>query len=665
MSLPDAHTQLTSPSLAGVAPLPGGAAPGISRRSVLLGTLLAFLLNFLDTYSTTMIRGSYLNLNFSAAGVLFLFFFLILANAAVALLRRSLSLNRTELIVIYFMMIVAACIPSMGFAQFIIPCLVGSFYYATPENNWDFYYNQYIPSWMVPQGDEVRRYFFEGLPAGMPVPWGAWVVPLVFWYAFFLALSLAMICGMVILRKQWMDRERLVYPLVQVPLELIHREGQGIIGMSLLRNKLMWVGFVFALVLVSINGLNYYYPYFPKINRFATIFMFRDSVDMNFWINPAWTGFFYFVKLDITASIWVFYVITQTQRGLFNLLGIQSTERVDLYSRDPYLAHQGFGAMIVFVLIGLWLARDHLKDVYHKAFKGAPEVDDSGEMLSYRQAFWGLVGGALLVGLGLWMAGLPPLGVLVFLFGAMVVYLSLTRVVAEGGVPSMRPPLMTSTFVIAGLGTAALGPPGLVALGFSYGWHAELRTSVMAAMANGLKLAEGMDISRRGMLWLALLAIVTGLCSSTYMMLHVAYKYGGINLAGLFFVWGAATCGPKDMVPRIADLATGARWDAWAFTAIGGVVMALLMWVRHHFLWWPLNPLGYPISSNWKTGHIFFPCFIAWLFKSVILKYGGPRLYRDARPLFLGLILGEILGAGAWLILDFLTGHTDNFITKP
>jgi len=640
-------------------------AAGVSARSVWLGTGLAFLLNFLDTYSTTMIRGSYLNLNFSAAGVLFLFFFLILANLLLAVLRRTLSLNRTELIVIYFMMIIAACVPSMGFTQFIIPCLVGSFYYATPENNWDFYYNQYIPTWMVPQGDEVRRYFFEGLPAGMPIPWDAWVVPLAFWYAFFLALGLAMVCGMVILRKQWMDQERLVYPLVQVPLELMQRDASGYIGLQLLKSRLMWAGFLFAFALVSINGLNYYYPYFPRINRFASLYIFRDTVDLNFWINPAWTGFFYFVKLDISASIWVFYLLTQTQRGIFNLLGVQSTQRLDLYSRDPYLAHQGFGAMIVFVLIGLWLARGHLRQVWQNAFGRTPAVDDSREMLSYRQAVWGLLAGTGLVGLALWLTGLPPLGVLVFLFGALVVYLSLTRGVAEGGVPSMRPPLMTSTFVISAVGTAALGPPGLMALGFSYGWHAELRTSVMAALANGLKLAEGMEIGRRSLLWLALLAILAAFCGSTYMMLHVAYKYGGINLAGLFFVWGAATCGPKDMVPRIADLAEGPRWDAWLFSGIGGGVMAVLMWVRHRFLWWPLNPLGYPISSNWKTGHIFFPCFVAWLFKSVILKYGGPRLYRDARPFFLGLILGEIIGAGTWLVLDYFTGHTDNFITKP
>ena len=37
---------------------------------------------------------------------------------------------------------------------------------------------------------------------------------------------------------------------------------------------------------------------------------------------------------------------------------------------------------------------------------------------------------------------------------------------------------MTSTFVISTVGTSAIGSQGLVALGFSYGWHAD-RSFVM------------------------------------------------------------------------------------------------------------------------------------------------------------------------------------------
>ena len=135
---------------------------GITLRSILIGSVLAILLNYLDVYATTMIRGAYLSLNFSTPAALFFFFFLALGSALVALIRRPLALTQDEQIAIYVMLVIACCIPGMGFTQFMVPCLVGSTYYATPENNWDELYNQHIPTWMMPQGDDAVRFFFEG-----------------------------------------------------------------------------------------------------------------------------------------------------------------------------------------------------------------------------------------------------------------------------------------------------------------------------------------------------------------------------------------------------------------------------------------------------------------------------------------------------------------------
>ncbi len=630
----------------------------------MIGAFLAFLLNFLDAYATNIILGSYLTLNFSTPAALFFFFFVVLVSALVGLVHRTLALCRSELITIYIMLVVACCIPGMGFTQFMIPCLLGSTYYATPENNWDELYNQYIREWMIPRGENVARYFFEGLPEGAAIPWSAWVVPLSYWYGFFLSVSFAMICIMVVLRKQWVDREKLVYPLVQVPMEMIQKGESGAVGKSFFTNRIMWLGFAFSFILLSINGLHSYFPSFPHINRSIVLPLFRDSVGLNFWFSPPWLGFFYFVNLDITASIWVFYVLTTVQRGIFNTIGLQSTQRIDLYSIEPYLAHQGMGSMIVFVLIGLWVGRGHLKDVLRKAWRGDEQVDDGGEMLSYRQAVFGLALALALMAMGLWMIGIPLAGALLFVFGSMVLFLGLTRVVAEGGIPAMRPPLMTSTFVISTAGASAIGIPGLVALGFSYGWHSEIRSFVMSSVANGLKMSEIIKGSRRRMFWAVAIAVLVSIAGSSYMTLLLAYKYGGINLNPLFFVGQAPTFGPRDMAPRIAAELPGPRLDAYLFMGIGGTVMAALMWARHHFVWWPLNPLGYTISANWKTGHIFGSAFYAWLIKLIILRYGGPQLYRSLRPFFLGLILGEIVAAGGWLVVDYITGHVGSFLTQ-
>ena len=48
--------------------------------------------------------------------------------------------------------------------------------------------------------------------------------------------------------------------------------------------------------------------------------------------------------------------------------------------------------------------------------------------------------------------------------------------------------------------------------------------------------------------------------------------------------------------------------------------------------------------------------------KSLVLRLGGIEVYRRSRWLFYGLILGQIVVAGLWLVIDMLTGTTGNRI---
>jgi len=47
---------------------------------------------------------------------------------------------------------------------------------------------------------------------------------------------------------------------------------------------------------------------------------------------------------------------------------------------------------------------------------------------------------------------------------------------------------------------------------------------------------------------------------------------------------------------------------------------------------------------------------VSWTVKVIILRVGGIGLYRKAVPIFLGLILGEYIVGGAWVIIRLLTG---------
>ena len=57
---------------------------------------------------------------------------------------------------------------------------------------------------------------------------------------------------------------------------------------------------------------------------------------------------------------------------------------------------------------------------------------------------------------------------------------------------------------------------------------------------------------------------------------------------------------------------------------------------------------------------MWFNVFLAWTFKSVILKYGGVRLFTNLKPFFLGLILGEAVVGGLWVVIDYFMGMQNN-----
>lgn len=88
--------------------------------------------------------------------------------------------------------------------------------------------------------------------------------------------------------------------------------------------------------------------------------------------------------------------------------------------------------------------------------------------------------------------------------------------------------------------------------------------------------------------------------------------------------------------------------------------MGALMWLQYRLVWWPFHPLGFPISCVF--GKMWFSVFVAWVLKGSVLKYGGLKLFERLKPFFLGLILGEAVLAGFWVIIDYCTGMQSNYL---
>jgi len=643
---------------------PSRSGSGVTWRSLLAGSLIAFCISTGAPYGNMVLRGSYLALDFSTAGAIFLFFlFVFLVHTFLGLIHPRLAFRREELVVVYIMGIVACSIPTMGLTEYLLPIISGALYYATPENEWVQLVHPYIPTWIVPQDFEAVKFFYEGAPRGYPIPWSAWTTPLAAWVPFMLAIYFSMICIMVLLRRQWVVRERLTFPLVQVPLAMIEDGKKPSALKPFFKSPLMWAGFAIPFFVGSLRALHNYYNFIPTVNLGIGIPLFRNTTYLNVTLSFPMLGFSYFVNPDIAFAIWFFNLLARVQEGAFGILGITSSEKLYYAGGFPVLAHQGMGAMLVLALFGLWTARGHIAQVFRKALGRHPEIDDSDEILSYRTAVFGLLASNLFICAWLGLAGMAWWVLPIYLSAMYLVFLAVTRVVAEGGIAAARAPLIASDFVSSGLGNTVLGPHTLTALGFTYVWAADIRTFVMASCANGLRLAEEqLQRHRRGLFWAIILAVVIGMGASFWVVLYLSYTYGGINLNGWFFGPTGGPVYPFNYITGELNNPDGPDLIGWVSTLSGGGIMVLLMLARHYILWWPLHPLGFAVSTISMTNYISFSVFLAWLFKSIILKYGGPALFQRAKPFFLGLILGQFAVAGLWLIIDYFTGMTDNNI---
>ena len=636
-------------------------------RAFLIGAVFSFFIGAGVPYGSFYLQGSFMALGFSTVGAVFLLFFLTgLINPLLKTLHPGTGLHRREILLIYVMTVMASPLPSLFTAKFLVQVTI-PFYYATPENGWRELILPYIPDWLMLDDPEVLDAFYEGLGRGEPVPWSFWSPVILSWMPFVWALFLVMIAAMVIVRKQWIENERLIYPLVQVPLAMTEEGGAGERINPFFKNPVMWVGFSIPALWGTLHGLHNYFPDVLPIAQHADMFtmrlpLFNDVPPLYFVLRFNILGFFYFLKTEIAFSLWFFNLFAVMLRGALATLGITSPQTLGAGHavHNAILAHHSMGGMLVLVFAGLWIARQHLKAVWRKAFLGDPGVDDSEEIISYRAAVFLLLAGCLVLVSWLWMAGMPVWAAVALLFLALTLFVGFTRVVAEGGLSDGAPPVIPAGILVSAVGSSVLGPYGLVGLATTFMWTGNMRSFVMASCANSLKLGEELGGGKRPLFWAMILALVVSLAAAVWMLLSVSYEAGALNmrLGGT----GTAHRAGFDFIERLLRTPTQPYLWGWINTGIGAGVMSLLMMARWRFIGWPLHPLGYPIGPIWIMDALWFNMFLAWLIKVLVLKYGGVGLYRSTRPFFFGMILGNVVPGGIFLIVDHFTGMIGNII---
>jgi len=637
------------------------AADGLTTRGLVVGAIAATALGLGATYGTMVLRGSYMDLDFSTPGALFILFVLVAVGRG--LLRRiapALALTPAELTTSYIMLLMASAVPTMGLIGQIVPLISAPYYFMTPENKWEQILLPHLPKWTGPHDPTVVTGLFEGWAKGAVVPWGYWVGPLLAWLPFIAALHFGMICIMVIFRRQWVEHERLPYPVTQLPLAMATGYDTGS-PRPFFRQPLTWVGFAVPFIYASLIGLHHYFPAVPTPQVSWGFAMFRRHNTLTLRLSFPMLGFFYLVPLDTLFSLWSLNLISFCARGVLNILGLDLRENLGVFGTpSPLFAHLGMGAMIALVISGLRVGRHHLRDVWDKAWQRRPEVDDSDEIMSYRTAFFGLVAAVLVMAVWLNASGLPFWLTFPFLLLALTLFFGLTRIVSEMGVAeavaaAIAPSMTTSVF-----GCGLVGQRGVASLGLAHVWCSDIRTFVMASAANGLKLATLVRLRGRRLLVGMIAAIVLAALSSGWLTLRQAYLEGGLVLNSWFFKDGPI-CIYRWVTEKLAN-PTPTHFGGLTVSTGGAIAYLLFTFLRQRFAWWPFHPVALCIAPVWIMDQLWLMCFCAWLAKLLALRYGGLKTYGQLRAIFLGLILGQFVANGLWLFIDHFAGTRGNQI---
>ncbi|GAB4468520.1 MAG: hypothetical protein OHK0029_40970 [Armatimonadaceae bacterium] len=581
------------------------------------------------------------------ANVFFVLTALLLVNLGLRRFAPRLALSQAELLTVYSMVAIGAALAGHDMVPSLIQHLGHPYRFNTDANGWLGRFGMYLPEALMVSDPEVLKGYYTGNSSFYrPENYQPWLRPILLWTVFIMLLFAGMQCLNVLVRQGWQERERLPFPVVEIPMQMTSPDGH------LWKSGLFWIGFGVCAALEILNGIAWLVPGVPSIDvkhhnlQGEGIFATRPWNAMGFTcysLYPFAVGLGYLLPLDLLFSCWFFYLFWKAQMVL------SASFALDVTPDFPFVREQSFGGYFAILSFMLWNGRSYFSQVWRRIWNEPADLDDSKEALSYRAAFLGFVicFGSLCIFM-IWAGMSPAVAVAAFAI-YFCLSVAVTRLRAELGPPvhdlhfTGPDHILTRSF-----GTPAYSGNDLTMLTFFYWFNRAYRSHPQPVAIEGLKAARQTHSSQKVMFWGLMLAALVGTISVFWAYLHLAYSLGtqakwnqGSGFANEAFNrlngWMQTPQPPN-------GLANGA-------IGIGFVFCSLLMIARIKIPWFPFHPIGYAISSSWSMNLVWMPLLIAWVLKGLILRYGGVRLYRQAMPFFLGIILGQMIVGTLWHLI--------------
>ena len=566
--------------------------------------------------------------------VLSTFFVLAGINLSLKRFLKKISLSKAELATTYIMVSVATALAGHDIVRQLVPMMANAAWFATPENEWGDLFFRFMPRWLTVDDRGILQGYFEGDDSFWQDHYiDAWITPILAWSALVIVLLFVMLCINIIIRKQWIEHEKLTYPLTVMPIELIGNTSK------LFSNRLIWIGFGIAFGLEILAGINDLFPVIPAL-KVKSILQFtekpwsalgRHGRGIPIYIYPFAIGFGYLMPLGLSFSLWFFYLFWNAQRVFFNAIGWTTA----MGMQDEQRA----GAWIGIGVLALWTSRKHIKRVLLSAFSN--KSDDP----LYRMAVPGMILGMAFVLIFWYQAGLSPWVAMGYFGIYFILCIGMTRMRAELGPPThelhhMHPDRIMILF----MGTRPLGAGNMtnttLLSWLAYGY----RSHPMPHQLEAFKIGSHFKMNENRLVVAMIVASIVGAIMAIGAHVAIYYKYQ-------FSLWGRAEFSRLQSwiaFPRTTNI------EAIQQMGFGFLFTIVLTVLKRGFLWWPLYPVGYAVGSGWALGWMWFSIFLGWLFKRLLLTGGWVRSYRQALPFFLGLIFGQFLAGSLWSLIGVI-----------
>jgi hypothetical protein len=658
-------------------------------RALLTGLVLGLLLCVFTPYNNTIGHNTPLGGgHFPLAPFFIVAWMFVMDSLASRLTRRRPFFSGIELLVIWLMAVLFTGIGYAGLTETFFVNITAPQRFAGDAYRWTEVLRPILPEAWFPSSAEAVNQFYQGIKGGRDmgvldvlsrIPWGVWLPVLSVWAVFILSSFFVMVCLMLLFGRQWVVNERVLFPLIRVPMLM----GEALDQKKLLSwwsNSYLLMGLLFAALLHLLNGLHFYYPSVPELptlvlagNYFPKFGLFSGFHKLKLYFIPAFIGFAFLTTRQISFSMWGFYILSGLLFGLLYVMGWQLPEAALGTTLGPDLARpegaQTIGSYVIFFLFLIWLARHHLKATVLGFLKtscaGKQPPSGVGRFdcvpASWAPSPWPLWG--LLLGMALlmgwcWYFGLPLAAAILLPIMFLVVMLVTSRLVCQGGLPYFTLTAAPSDALMGFFGTGFFGSAGMAATAIMQKvLFLDMREAVAPTLFHGSIIRQQ---SRNRNLVLAAIAasLVLALAAAFTTMLFLGYKYG---LRELGLEWATQTVlANYENAQRLIDQPVGPNYWTITYASAGAVVMALLIFCYYKFPWWPLHPLGYLACYSTGMQILWFPFFLGWLCNHLVLHYGGTSLFNRVRFLFIGLILGDFLMGGVFAIIGLFSNQSYN-----